>query len=200
MDKSKYHTQNEIITYIIDAFNAMLIDLDLSSTWQVIRSNQPTIQRLENNTIYVDIISKRRLGTQGTKSVKTDSGWKTASIWYESMLVEVGAFKQRAPETDDEYTLSSSDIIGYLQGCVNANNDLGTSSEYSTRHGLNKKTYFSKDWMQLIRSNNIRELDYETDSGLKEKFPQFEFEIVIEQQLIKDEKEISTISIGTEPV
>ena len=200
METANYHGNNSILSYLVTAFEAMLTDFNLASTWQVVRANQPTIQAIQNNTIYLDIVSKRRYGTQGAKSVKTLTGWQTASVWYEELLVQVSGFKQRDPDNDTESTLTSSDVIGYLQGCVNANNDLGTETSRTNKYGVAARTYFSAPWMQLIRSTEVKELDYETDSGLKEKFPTFDFYLVVEQVLVKQEKSVDKIDVDTKPV
>ena len=195
-----YHGRNEILDKLIYGVKAMLSDFGLSESWQVATLNQPTIQGLQNNTVYVDIIARRRYGTQGTKPVKVDGVWHDCSVWYEELLVQVGAFKQRNPETDNEMTLTSSDVIEYLQGCVNANNDFGSGSRGQDVFGLEKKSYFNEDWLEIIRSTEMRELDYETDSGLKEKFPQFDFTLVVGQKLLKTSVNFANIEIGTERI
>lgn len=200
MDISNYHGRNLVLQHLITAFNAMLADFNLSGSWTVVSSNQPTIQGLQNNTIYIDIISRRRYGTQGTKSVLVNGVWKNSSVWYEEMLVQVGGFLQRSPSTDTVNTLTSSDVVAYLQGCVNANNDMGTEGLNVNPYGVKKRTYFVDDWMQVIRSTDMRELDYETDSGLKEKFPQFDFVLVVEQNILKNEGEVANIEIETERI
>ena len=200
MEINAYHGRNEILSKLITGIKAMLTDFNLGSTWQVASLNQPTIQGLQNNTVYVDIIARRRYGTQGTKPVKVNGVWKDCSVWYEELLVQVGAFKQRDPNTDSTSTLTSSDVIEYLQGCVNGNNDLGTSARGMDTFGLAKKSYFGEDWLEVIRSTEMRELDYETDSGLKEKFPQFDFTLVVGQKLLKTSATFANIEIGTERI
>lgn len=195
-----YHGRNEILAKLIDGIKAMLTDFNLAGTWQVASLNQPTIQGLQNNTVYVDIIARRRYGTQGTKPVKVNGVWNDCSVWYEELLVQVGAFKQRDPNIDTELTLTSSDVIEYLQGCVNGNNDLGSGSRGSDVFGLDKRSYFGEDWLEVIRSTEMRELDYETDSGLKEKFPQFDFTLVVGQKLLKTSVNFANIEIGTERI
>lgn len=171
-----FHNQNAIIAKIQTALTNMLSDLGITG-WQVLRSNQPTIQALQNNSVYYDIVSKRRIGTQGVKSVMVEvqgvKSWQDVSVWYEEYLVQVSGFLQRNPDTDTESTTSSSDIIALLQGTLNSNG------------AIDGKNYFGQDWMQLIKSTAIREIDYETDSGLKEKMPQFDFLLVVEQTLTK---------------
>lgn len=179
---SGYHKQNAILAKLQLAFTGMLEDLGITG-WQVLRANQPTIQALQDNSVYYDIISKRRVGTQGTKSVYKDNKWTDTSIWYEEYLIQVGAFLQRNPDIDDENTLSSSDVIALLQGCINSNG------------AIDGKNYFSEDWLQLIKSTDIRELDYETDSGLKEKMPQFDFLLVVEQTLTKGINTVDDIDL-----
>lgn len=197
---SGYHGRNEILNELITGIKAMLTDFNLASTWQIASLNQPTIQGLQNNTVYVDIISRRRFGTQGTKPEKINGAWTDVSVWYEELLVQVGAFKQRNPATDTTATLTSSDVIEYLQGCVNGNNDFGTGARGTDVFGLNRKSYFGKDWLEVIRSTDMRELDYETDSGLKEKFPQFDFTLVVGQKLLKTGVDFANIEIGTERI
>lgn len=176
VETTGYHKQNDIIAHIQAALTAILTDLGITvgnSGWQVLRANQPTIQALQNKSVYYDIISKRRIGTQGTRSKLATNGWVDTTSWYEEYLVQVSAFKQREPGTDTTATLSSSDIIGMIQGCINSNGVLA------------EKNYFDSSWIQLIKSTEIRELDYETDSGLKEKMPQFDFLLVVGQTLTK---------------
>lgn len=179
-----YYNQNTVISKVQTALTAMLTDLGITG-WQVLRSNQPTIQALQNNSVYYDIVSKRRVGTQGTKSVKTNNGWTDKTVWIEEYLIQVSGFKQREPDTDGVSTLSSSDVIALLQGCINSNGVLAD------------KNYFSADWIKLIKSTDIRELDYETDSGLKEKMPQFDFLLVVEQTLTKGTNIVDKIEMNT---
>lgn len=193
MDINGYHSRNEILEKLIAGISRMLTEFGLGETWQVASLNQPTIQGLQNNTVYVDIISRRRFGTQGTKPVKVNNQWVESSIWYEELLVQIGAFRQRNPETDTPQTLTSSDVVEYLQGCVNGNVDFGVL-------GLKKKSYFEGDWLEVIRSTDVRELDYETDSGLKEKFPQFDFTLVVGQNLLKTDVNFANIEIETERI
>lgn len=195
-----YHGRNEILSALISGIKRMLAEYNLDTLWQVASLNQPTIQGLQNNTVYVDIISRRRYGTQGSKPVKTNSGWVESSVWYEELLIQIGAFKQRDPSSDTVSTLTSSDVIEYLQGCVNGNNDFGTSNRGVGQYGVEKKSYFEGDWLEVIRSTDVRELDYETDSGLKEKFPQFDFTLVVGQNLLKTDVNFANIEIGTERI
>lgn len=195
-----YHGRNEILSALISGIKRMLAEYNLDTLWQVASLNQPTIQGLQNNTVYVDIISRRRYGTQGSKPVKMNNGWVDSSVWYEELLVQIGAFKQRNPNTDTVETLTSSDVIEYLQGCVNGNNDFGTSNRGVGQYGVEKKSYFEGDWLEVIRSTDVRELDYETDSGLKEKFPQFDFTLVVGQNLLKTDVNFANIEIGTERI
>lgn len=181
---SGYHNQNMIISKIQSALTDILTDLGITG-WTVLRSNQPTIQALQNRSVYYDIVTKTRIGTQGVKSVKVNDNWQDVSVWYEEYLVQVGAFLQRSPDTDTVNTVSSSDIIALLQGCINSNG------------AMKGKNYFGQDWLQLIKSTAIRELDYETDSGLKEKMPQFDFVLVVEQTLTESIDKVDKIDMET---
>lgn len=201
MDLANYHKFNEIIVYLKIALENMLNDVngELAKQWQVVRANQPTIQALQNNTVYFDIISKRRYGVQGTKPVPfrrySTTVWQEESVWFEEILVQVSAFKQREPDTDTQTTDTSSDIIALLQGALNASTTLGITWTNS-----DKRNYFLPDWMNVIRSTDIREVEFETDSGLKDKFPQFDFLVVVEQRLLKNIAKIDTIDIATKRI
>lgn len=182
-----YHNENSIIAKIQSALVEMLSDLGITG-WQVLRANQPTIQALQNQSVYYDIISKRRIGTQGVKPVLVNNGWKDVSVWYEEFLIQVSGFKLRDPENDIVSTLTSADIIGMIQGCVNSNGALGS------------KNYFVSDWIQLIKSSSLREIDFETDSGKKEKMVQFDFLLVVEQTLAKDIESADKIEMDMERI
>lgn len=199
MDLEKYHNFNQVIEFLKSALENMLYDVNLTLTqqWQVVRANQPTIQALQNNTVYFDIISRRRYGVQGTKPVLNPRGnyWNDESVWFEELLVQVSAFKQRDPDTDTTRTYTSSDIIALLQGALNASTDLGILWT-----GQNKNNYYFPDWMNVIRSTDIREIEFETDSGLKDKFPQFDFLVVVEQRLLKNINKIDTIDVETKRI
>lgn len=190
MDKSKYHNFNQLVADIHQALTNALAVLGYS-TWQVVRANQSTIQALQNDTVYFDIISRRRYGVQGSKPIKQRDDWVMQSTWYEELLIQVSAFKQRNPETDTTDTITSSDVIVLLQGLVNGSGDIG--GDYFGDFE-NPRLFQDPDY-QLIRSTDIREIEFETDSGLKDKFPQFDFLLVVEQRLLKKIEKIDTIEL-----
>lgn len=187
VNTSGYHNENSVLAKIQTALTDMLSDLSITG-WQVLRANQPTIQALQNQSVYYDIISKRRIGTQGVKPMLVNNAWQDVSVWYEEFLIQVGGFKLRDPDTDTVATLSSSDIIGMIQGCINSNGALGA------------KNYFVSDWLQLIKSTSLREIDFETDSGKKEKMVQFDFLLVVEQTLAKDIESADKIEMDMERI
>lgn len=196
MDKDNYKKFNHIIHIVKQALGNMLSDLGYSD-WQVVRANQPTIQALQNETVYFDVISRRRYGVQGSKPKKTSwGGWQMESVWYEEWLIQVSAFKQRDPVNDMMSTMTASDVINLLQGLVNGNTDLADGY-----YGITEpKSYFQGDWMNVIRSTDVREIEFETDSGLKDKFPQFDFLLVVEQRLLKNMEKIDTIELETKRI
>lgn len=194
MDTSNYQKFNHIIHLVKQALGNMLNDLGYRD-WQVVRANQPTIQALQNDTVYFDVISRRRYGVQGSKPKKTSwGGWQMESVWYEEWLIQVSAFKQRDPMNDDTETITASDMVNLLQGLVNGNADLASGDI------AKPKSYFQGDWMNVIRSTDVREIEFETDSGLKDKFPQFDFLLVVEQRLLKNMEKIDTIELETKRI
>lgn len=194
MDTSNYQKFNHIIHIVKQALTNMLDDLGYGD-WQVVRANQPTIQALQNDTVYFDVISRRRYGVQGSKPKKTSwGGWQMESVWYEEWLIQVSAFKQRDPVNDDTGTITASDMVNLLQGLVNGNADLASGDI------AKPKSYFQGDWMNVIRSTDVREIEFETDSGLKDKFPQFDFLLVVEQRLLKNMEKIDTIELETKRI
>lgn len=200
MDTSEYLNLNYIIQQIHQALTNML-DRIGHRNWQVIRANQPTIQALQNETVYFDIVSRRRYGVQGSRPVKRKyygrDEWFMESVWFEEILVQVSAFKQRNPEEDWLNTITGSDIIELLQGLINANNDLGVDNVFGIN---NRPTFFQDDALRVIRSTQMREVEFETDSGLKDKFPQFDFLLVVEQRLLKKMEKIETIELETKRI
>lgn len=196
-------SQNFLISYIKRGLEKILSDLGLWTSpsnheWQVVRANQPTIQAMQDNTLYFDIISKKRIGVQGTKNVKygTDEGWYLETSWFEEYLIQVSGFKQRNVETDDELTQTSSDVVSLVQACINADTDFG-----SRALGAKKNSYFGvNDRLSVIWTTELREIDYETDSGLKDKLPQFDFKIIVRQRLLKKTPSIAKIDIETKRI
>ena len=165
----KYY--NNMYLYL-QAINAGLGQGLVFPDWSIVQSNQPTIQALQDKTVYWNVVSKRRIGIQGTnlKQYLMDSGnWWNNQVWYESWLIQVSAFMNIVP-TDSYPSDSAEDVITQLQAYVN--NPQGLS--YSLKQGGGVEGF-----MQVVRSTDIRDIDYENDSGLKQKFPQFDFEIIV---------------------
>lgn len=183
-----YHNENKIIAELRNMFLRMLEASGIND-WNVIRNNQPTIQRMQNNTVYFDIVSKRRYGIQGSQQVCSDGKWYEVAHWFEDWIVQVSAFKQKDPETDDEDTITSVDIVTLLQACVNGggNKTLLDKNNYAT--------WLSVDWLNIVKSTDLREIDYETDSGLMDKFPQFDFALIVEQSLVKDNPNVNGVGL-----
>lgn len=140
--------------------------------WSVVQSNQPTIQALQDRTVYWDVVSKRRIGIQGTNLKQYSSmqnTWWNNQVWYESWLIQVSAFMNIVP--DEVYPSDSAeDVITILQAYVNSPEGLSSFIQQDNSIG---------DLVQVVRSTDIRDIDYETDSGLKQKFPQFDFELIV---------------------
>lgn len=144
--------------------------------WQCIQSNQPSIQAVQDKTIYFDVISKRRIGVQGVKYYKTSvsGAWNYPDVWYESWLVQVSAFRKR-DETDYTDTFTSQDAIIQMQAFVNSPFGLRDFLKWDTMEP-------AVDWLEVVHATDIRDVDFETDSGLIEKFPQFDFELIVERR------------------
>lgn len=140
--------------------------------WSVVQSNQPTIQALQDRTVYWDVVSKRRIGIQGANLKQYSSmqnTWWNNQVWYESWLIQVSAFMNIVP--DETYPSDSAeDVITILQAYVNSPEGLSSFIQQDNSIG---------DLVQVVRSTDIRDIDYETDSGLKQKFPQFDFELIV---------------------
>lgn len=188
-----YHNENMILAEVRNMLLRMLTACGYSD-WDVIRNNQPTIQKMQNNTVYFDVVSKRRYGVQGSKQLKSDGNWYEIGHWFEDWLIQVAAFKQKNPDTDDETTTTSIDIITVLQACVNG------GGPKSLKDKNNYASWLGVDWLNIIRSTDLREIDYETDSGLMDKFPQFDFELVVEQSLVKENVNVSGVNLITKRV
>ena len=165
---------------ILGAIQAGLIDCTrktpLMNDWGVAQANQPSIQALQDKMVYWDVISRRRLGVQGELLSGGPRGndWERTPVWHEIWLIQVSAFMMRAEsEYSSDVTFNSQDAIVNLQAYVN-----------DPFRGLSywfKNSIAGVPDTQVIRSTDIRNIDFETDSGLKQKFPQFDFEIVMKR-------------------
>lgn len=188
-----YHNENAIMKEIRDLL-LRILNAHGVTDWAVIRNNQPTVQRMQNNTVYFDVVSKRRYGIQGNKQIQDNGKWYEVAHWFEDWLIQVSAFKQKDPETDDEDTVTSVDIITVLQACINGGGKMTLVNDrgYASWLGVN--------WLNIIKSTDLREIDYETDSGLMDKFPQFDFSLVVEQSLVKDDPDISGVALKAKRV
>lgn len=178
-------TENQIWAFLITQFTQVLTDNNYSG-WTVLRDYQPSIQGLKDKAIYISKISKRRIGTQGTITEKDNLGaWQTVDSWYEEILFRVSAFAKRNPDTETSETITSEDVLSDLMAFINS--------------ALKVPSWKSAGY-DVIKATDIRCLDFETDSGLQEKLPQFDFLLCVEQNKLKKIGEFDSIEIGTEEV
>lgn len=170
----EYIKDNDILASIQAGFQDCINKTPLMNGWSVAQANQPSIQALQNKMVYWDVISRRRLGVQGELLAGGWQGtsWKRTPVWHEIWLIQVSAFMMRTErEFASASTFNSQDAIVNLQAYVN-DFDNGLSKWFKREPGGVPDT-------QVVRSTDIRNIDFETDSGLKQKFPQFDFEIVM---------------------
>lgn len=169
---------NKIWAFLISEFKKVLREYGYAD-WDVIRNYQPSIQGLKDKTIYLHKISKRRIGTQGNMSILDNEGdWQNIDHWYEEILFQVSAYKRIDINNDTKDTITSEDVLDILLAYINSSRKV-------------------EDWKnagyEVIKATNMRLLDYETDSGIQEKFPQFDFLLVLEQSNLKKIEKIDTI-------
>lgn len=169
---------NKIWAFLISEFKKVLREYGYTD-WDVIRNYQPSIQGLKDKTIYLHKISKRRIGTQGNVSILDNEGdWQNIDHWYEEILFQVSAYKRIDINNDTKDTITSEDVLDILLAYINSSRKV-------------------EDWKnagyEVIKATNMRLLDYETDSGIQEKFPQFDFLLVLEQSNLKKIEKIDTI-------
>ena len=171
----EYIKDNDILSAIQAGFQDCINKTPLMNGWSVAQANQPSIQALQNKMVYWDVISRRRLGVQGELlSGGFGTFWRQVPVWYEIWLIQVSAFMMRTEtEITSSLAFNSQDAIVNLQAYVN-DFDNGLSEYFKT--GL-----AAVPDMQVVRSTDLRNIDFETDSGLKQKFPQFDFEIIIKR-------------------
>lgn len=178
--------ENETWKFLISQLKAVL-DENGYTDWEVIKNYQPSIQGLRDKTIYLHRVSKRRIGTQGNTTVldTTDGTWKTVDHWYDETLIQVAAYKRIDVDNDSENTATSEDVLDILLAYINSARKV-------------------QDWKnagyEVIKASNMRLLDYETDSGIQEKLPQFDFLLVQEQSNLKKTGTANTIELITKRV
>ncbi len=176
--------ENATWKFLISEFKKVLKEYGYED-WDIIRNYQPSIQGLKDKTIYLHKITKRRIGTQGNTNILTNTGWNNVDHWYEETLYQVAAYKTIDVENDNENTITSEDVLSILLAYINSARKV-------------------QDWKnagyEVIKATNMRLLDYETDSGLQEKMPQFDFLLVQEQSNLKKTGTINTIEVITKRV
>ena len=178
-------TENQIWKFLISEFNKVLKEYGYED-WVVLRNYQPSIQGLKDKAIYLHKVSKRRIGTQGnTNKLDNNGQWQNIDHWYEEILFQVGAYKRINVETDNENTITSEDVLSILLAYVNS---------------ARKVEAWKSAGYEVIKATNMRLLDYETDSGIQEKLPQFDFLLVLEQSNLKKEGKVDTIELTTKRV
>lgn len=190
----EYHNDNYIRAFIYNTLAAALsINNSNQTWWQVAQSNQPTIQALQNNTVYFDVISKRRYGVQANRELfdTTSNSWYTATQWLEEWIVQVSAFQLRNT-SDNPNVMIGIDVLTKIQSFINGGG-LALTEPLGT-------TIFDPEWLDVLWSKDLREIDFETDSGLKEKLPQFDFGLVVSQTLLNKIPQIDNINITTERI
>lgn len=178
-------TENEIWKFLVEQFTQVLSDSGYTG-WTVLRNYQPSIQGLTDKGIYLYKISKRRIGTQGTL-LETDNNGVLNAIdhWFEEILFQVGAFSKRDPATETVETITSEDVLETLQAFVNSSS---------------KVLPWKESGYEVIKSTTIRSMDFETDSGIQEKLPQFDFLLCVEQKRLKKINKVDTVDIETKRV
>lgn len=178
-------TENQIWAFLVDKFNKEL-QANGYTDWVVLRNYQPSIQGLKDKAVYLYKVSKRRIGTQGLITEKDNSGdWQTVDHWYEEILFQVGGFAKRNPETETVESITGEDVIETLMAYVNS---------------ASKVLEWKTAGYEVIKATNIRCMDYETDSGLQEKLPQFDFLLCVEQSKLKKIAKFDNIEIETKRV
>ena len=189
-DNRNYITENYVFSLFQTAINGILerLDIEDAKSWQVARMSQPTIQGLENRTIYFDVISRRRIGTQGVIGERIADVWNNVAHWYEDWLIQISGFKSRTMEDTIE-TLTSADIVSMIQGVFNSAPDMQIDF-FGNNLGL-----LGNPRIKLVKSFDVRIGDYETDSGLKEKMPNFDISIIVEQYMTRQTANVDSVEI-----
>lgn len=189
LDEYSYITENYVFSLLQTAIHSILerVSITEASSWVIARMSQPTIQGLEDKAIYYDIVARRRIGTQGNMSKRVEDTWNTISHWYEEWLIQISGFKSRKIDDTTE-TITSTDIISIIQGVFNSAPDM--QIDWIGQSGL-----LNNPRIKLIKSFDVRIGDYETDSGLKEKMPNFDISLVVEQYLSRPTADIDSVEI-----
>ena len=100
-------------------------------------------------------------------------------------MFQVGSFAKRDPETETVESITSEDVLDTLMAYINSSTKV---AEWKTAG------------YEVIKATNIRSMDYETDSGLQEKLPQFDFLLCVEQSRLKKIGKFDNIEIETKRV
>lgn len=140
---------------------------DKLNGWTVQQGDQPTLQGLKNNTIYLFRVNARQYGWQHRRDMtQTDGTMVHQERYFEEVLMQVSAFKKR--NVADTAEIMSGDALNLLIAYIQSSAGISRLRELG---------------YQSIRIGAKREPSFDTDSRLREKIPSFDFYAILLQTI-----------------
>lgn len=163
-------TENQIWEYVFTLLNGVLTAKNITG-WAIRQGNQPTIENLKDQSIYITRIASRRYGWQAHRN-KWDSAQQKmihTEEYFQEILFQISAFKKRNPSNTTELTAGDilNTFITFLQSIdgVKAMREKG---------------------FQTFRIQELREPAAVMDNDLYEKLPSFDISLVLVQNEVSE--------------
>lgn len=158
-------TENQIWTDVFTLLNGVLTAKSITG-WTIRQGNQPTVENLKHQSIYITRIASKRYGWQAHKNKWNATAQKMvhSEEYLQEILFQISAFSKRNPT--DLNQITSGDVLNsfitYLQSIAGV----------EAMQALNFQTF---------RIAELREPVISDDSELYEKLPSFDIPIVLVQ-------------------
>lgn len=164
-------TENQIWTSIFTLLNGVLTTKKITG-WTIRQGNQPTIENMKDQSIYITRLASRRYGWQAHRDKWNETTGKMihSEEYFQEILFQVSAFKKRNITNTDE--LTSGDIL---------NTFITFLQSVDGVKAMHEKGF------QTYRIQELREPAVVMDNDLYEKLPSFDFSVVLLQN---DDSEI----------
>lgn len=158
-------TENQIWADIFTILNNILTVKKITG-WTIRQGNQPTVENMQDSSIYITRLASRRYGWQAHRNKWNQTANKMihSEEYFQEILLQVSAFKKRNPSDTNE--LTSGDVL---------------NSFITFLQSIDGVKAMQEKGFQTYRIQELREPAAVMDNDLYEKLPSFDFSIVLLQ-------------------
>ena len=140
--------------------------------FDVISANQPSKATIEQPTIWIDRVSARRYGWQGTDEREDVDNLYLDNTYYEEIMFQITALKKRNTATDTVLTMTSGDVLHLLTTYFNGSGGIGKLETLD---------------FSCLKVGEVRESTFISNSDLYEKTPSFDITLTHMQTVEAEE-------------